>query len=161
MPIPPLQATPNLERLLVPNEEIIYTAKLHPLYGWSILLAALVLAILGWWMKPLWFVALIAAWVYHLPFQNFEMAVTTQRILIRQGRFKIGMAAYQGADLREWVVHQTLLQSVLHMGSVLLKLTDPASPEKNRTTHVLELNGIWHPLTLIEALETLQREDLK
>ena len=42
MPIPPLQATPNLERLLMPDEGIIYTAKLHPLYGWPILLAAVV-----------------------------------------------------------------------------------------------------------------------
>lgn len=158
MPTPPLQAVPNLERLLLPDEGIIYTAKLHPFYGWPFLLAAIVLAVLGWWVKPLWFLALIAAWVYHLPFQNFEMAVTTQRILVRQGRFKIGLAAYHGNQLKEWVVHQTLLQSVLHMGSVLLKLTDMASPEKNRTTMVLELNGIWHPLTLIEALETLQRE---
>lgn len=157
MPTPPLQATPHLSRLLLPDEAIIYTAKLHPLYGWPFLLAAILLAVLGWWLKPLWFLALIAVWVYSLPFQNFEMAITTQRILLRQGRFRIGLAAFEGRQLKEWVVHQSLLQSLFHKGTVILHLVDPTLTDKNRTLRVLELNGIWHPLTLIEALETLQR----
>lgn len=158
MTLPPLQKIPNLERLLLPDETVIYTARLHPLFGWQFLFAAIAFTLLGWWLKPLWFAVLLMAWVYYLPFKNFEMAVTTQRILLRQGRFQIGLMAFEGTQLREWVVHQTLLQTVCHAGTVILKLTDMTMPEKSRTTRMIELNGIWHPLTLIEALETLQRE---
>ena len=148
--LPPLQPTPNLSRLLAPEEEIIYTAKLHPFYGFWWLGLGLLAAGLGLWLKPLWLVALVLGFIYLLPFRNFEMAVTTRRLLVRQGRFGITLEGILGEKIVEWHIRQHLLQTWLHAGTVTIRV------EENKTLRTIALPWLWHPMTFIEALETLQ-----
>jgi hypothetical protein len=148
--LPPLAPTPHLARLLAPDEVIIYTAKLHPLHGWPWLLAAICLALVGWWVKPLWLVAGVLGWVYALALRNFEGAVTTRRLLLRHGRLAISIEGILGEKIAEWRVQQTLLQRLLHAGQIHLVL------KEGNTLRPLNLVWLWHPLSFIEALETLQ-----
>lgn len=150
MSLPPLQPVPHLERLLAPTEELIYTAKLHPLHGWPWLLGALVLACLGWWWKPLWLGAGVLFIIYTLALRNFEGAITTHRLLLRHGRFGVQTEGVLGEKIAEWQVSQTLLQRPLRAGTVQLVL------KEGNALRPLKLSWLWHPFTFIEALETLQ-----
>lgn len=156
MVLPVLQPVPHLERLLAPDEVIIYTPKLHPLYGWPWLLGGLAVAIVGWWFKPLGLVAAGLWVVYWSPHNNFEAAVTTRRLLLRQGRMAVETEGILGNNIIEWHVTQTFWQQLLRAGSLRLVL-------KDREAHrPLVLPWVFHPFTIVEALETLQlkpRED--
>jgi hypothetical protein len=148
--LPPLAPVPHLVRLLAPDEVIIYTAKLHPLHGWPWLLAALLVAVAGWWLKPLWLVSLVLVGIYGLALQNFECAVTTRRLLLRQGRFGVSTEGILGEKIAEWHVTQRLVQQPLRAGMVLLML------KEGNALRPLTLLWLWHPFSFIEALETLQ-----
>ena len=150
MSLPPLASVPHLERLLAPNEEIIYTAKLHPLHGWPWLLAAVLFGGAGWWWQPLWLSAIVLLFIYSLALRNFAGAVTTHRLLLRYGRFGVQTEGILGEKLAEWRVAQSLLQRLLHAGTVQLVV------KESNTLRPLTLLWLWHPLTFIEALETLQ-----
>jgi hypothetical protein len=150
MSLPPLAPVPHLGRLLAPDEEIIYTAKLHPLHDWPWLLGATFFGLLGWWWKPLWLMAIGLLFIYSLALRNFEGAVTTRRLLLRGGRFAIQTEGILGEKLTEWRVEQTLLQRLFRAGTVYLVL------KEGNTLRPLTLRWLWHPFTFIEALETLQ-----
>ncbi len=141
---------PHLRRLLVPEEEAIYTMKLHPLHGWPWLVGAVLVAIVGWWWKPLWVLATGLFVLYTLALQNFEGVVTTHRLLLRYGRFGVSTEGILGEKLASWQVEQTLLQRVLHAGSLRLIV------KEGGTLRPLVIRWLWHPFTFIEALETLQ-----
>lgn len=152
MPTPPLQRTPNLSRLFGPGEVVVYTAKLHPLHGWPYGLAAL---IAGWaaWMLwwPLALPALLLAIVYFLPFIHWECAVTTNRLLVRHGRFKIALDAIDPDKLDHCQLHQNTFTSLLHCGTVILNL----NAGREHVLHKLALPFLWHPMSFLEALTTL------
>lgn len=148
--LPPLAPVPHLARLLAPDEVIIYTAKLHPCYGWPWSLSAVALSLVGWWFKPLWLVALVLLLVYSMALRNFEGAVTTRRLLIRQGRFGVSTEGILGEKIAEWSVTQTPLQQLLRAGNVQLVL------KEGNVLRNLTFNWLWHPFSFIEALETLQ-----
>lgn len=149
-PLPPLQPIPNLRRLLAPDETVIYTAKLHPLHGWPWLLAGLGLIVLSLWWQVLLGVGLLVLLVYAMPFKTNEIAVTTHRLLVRVGVFKLRMEGITGVQLEEWALEQNLLQTLLHTGKVVVKV------KEGRDLRDIVLKKIWHPMTFVEALETLQ-----
>lgn len=148
--LPPLQATPNLDRLLVPGEEVIYTARLHPLYGFPWLLGGLALFAAGWLWSWFWLLAIIPLVIYYLPFYHFELAVTTQRLLLRQGRFGVMTEGTLAEKLEDWHVNQHLFQALLHAGTMTLRI------EENRSLRLLTIPWLRNPMSFIEALETLQ-----
>lgn len=152
MPTPPLQRTPTLSRLLGPNEVIVYTAKLHPLHGWPWLLAALISYTLAY---AVWFGFTIPAvpftMIYILPFFTNEIAVTTHRLLLRHGRFHLHLDSIDANHLDHYQMHQNPLQAILHMGHIILNLI----AGKEKVLHQIHLNHLWHPITFLEALTTL------
>jgi hypothetical protein len=153
MPLPPLSFTPHLSRLLAPGETVVYTAKLHPLYGWPWLLAA-ILCSLPAFTQPSWghwFIlpatALFA--IYLLPFRNWQCAVTNKRLLLRFGRFGITVNDIPPDHINHVQLKHNLFLSALHTGHVTLNLI------KGKDIAPIQLNYLWHPMTFLEALETL------
>ncbi len=151
--LPPLAHVPHLERLLAPDEVIIYTAKLHPLYGFGWLLAGLLALYGGIWLKPLWLFAVLLFGIYAIPFRNFEMAITTRRLLLRHGFMRLNMEGIMATKLEDWRVQQTLVQSFMHTGHLTLHV------QEGKNLREITLPWIWHPITLVEALETLQMNE--
>ncbi|MCP5405578.1 MAG: hypothetical protein H6922_05110 [Pseudomonadaceae bacterium] len=150
MSLPPLQPTPNISRLLGPGETVVYTAKLHPLHGWPWLLAALAVVALAYATNAyLALLALPLLTVYLLPFRIWEAAVTTHRLLLRHGRFRIALDAIDPDHLDHYQLHQNPFTSLLHCGDVILAL------RLHRTVTYLPLPSIWHPMSFLEALTTL------
>lgn len=149
-PLPPLQRVPQLERLLAPGESIIYTAKLHPLYGWWFGLIALVCLGLSY-IWP-WTLAgtLVFATLYLAPFLKNEIAVTTHRLLLRVGRFNLATEDFTGEQLTNWRINQSAVDNALHTGNVVIDVTVAGEDRRIVLTH------LWHPVTFIQALETLQ-----
>jgi Bacterial PH domain len=151
MALPPLSATPHVSRLLAPDEVIIYTAKLHPLHGWPWLLGAGLVGLLGLRVVAILVVpAFVLGGIYLLAFRHFEMAVTTRRLLLRWGRFGTQLEGILPEKLEDWRVQQSVWQSMLHAGTLTLRV------KEGRELRVIALPWVWHPLTLVEALETLQ-----
>ncbi|NBX85650.1 MAG: hypothetical protein EBQ80_00160, partial [Proteobacteria bacterium] len=149
-PLPPLQPVPHLQRLLAPEETIIYTAKLHPLFGWPWLLGGVLLVGLSLWWGIFLGLGLMVLLVYALPFKTNEIAVTTHRLLLRVGLFQLRTEGIGSVQLEEWQLRQNLLQALLHTGCVTIKV------KEGRDLRTVVLNKLWHPMTFVEALETLQ-----
>lgn len=154
MGLPPLQPVPVISRLLAPDEQIIYTARFHPFLGWYWLCLGVGCAVLGavYGLWPLWGVSAICCWLWGIPFFVNEMAVTNLRLLLRVGKFKLRMEAISATQLETWRVRQTLLTNLLHCGTVVLVVRE------GRDMRHIVLPWVWHPVTFIEALETLQPE---
>ncbi|MBI1308494.1 MAG: PH domain-containing protein [Proteobacteria bacterium] len=149
-PLPPLQKVPTIERLLAPGERVIYTAKLHPLFGWYWAVAGFLLMGLGYFWAPLALLGLPPLGVYWLAFRNNEVAVTTHRLLVRRGVGKIYLEAVLAEHIDDWRLKQSLLGQLLHMGTVSVGVHDASD------TRALVFTYMWHPLSFLEALETLQ-----
>lgn len=150
MTLPPLQPTPNLSRLLGPDETAIYTCKLHPVHGLRWLLGALLLTGLAWWLSPWFLVAAIPCLaIYWLPFHNHEVLVSSKRLLVRHGRFSVHVDAIDREHLDHYQLHQTTIGSLLHFGTVILNL------RANRDIRTVTLKTLWHPMSFLEALTTL------
>ena len=152
MATPPLQRTPTLTRLLGPGEVIVYTAKLHPLHGWPWLLGAILCALAAWYIT-VWLAlpALILLLVYWLPFYTWEAAVTTHRLLLRHGRFKLALDTIDPPHLNHYQLHQNPILHTLHCGHIILNL----EAGREHVLHKIHLPYIWHPMSLLEALTTL------
>jgi hypothetical protein len=148
--LPPIRPVPHLERLLAPGEEILYTGKLHPFHGWPWLLAAVIVILLGLRMPLLLPVGLVLMMIYALAFHNFQVAVTTRRLLYRYGRFGVNTEGFLANKIEDWQVHQTFLQTILHAGTLRIQIED------NRNLRPIYIPWLWHPMTFVEALETLQ-----
>lgn len=149
--MPPLYPTPNLSRLLGPEERIIHTAKLHPFHGFPWLLAAFACVALAYAVWP-WFAlaALVPAVIYWLPFHNHEVAVTTHRVLVRHGRFSVHTDAIEPEHLDHYQFHQHTIPGLFHCGNIVLNLQ--AGRHHMRE---LPLPHMWHPMTFLEAVTTL------
>lgn len=149
--LPPLQPVPHVARLLAPQEQIIYTAKLHFLHGWPWLLASisfLALAFFIWWGMV--FFALPLLIIYSIPFRTNEIAVTTHRLLLRIGRFKLTIEGVTSDRMEEWFVGQTAIQNILRSGDIIIGVKEGKDLRK------IYLHQLAHPMSFIEALETLQ-----
>ncbi len=149
--LPPLAKVPHLRRLLWPGEEVIYTAKLHWLNGWYWLVGlgmVMGLAVL----VNAWFGLLVAVFggLYGVVFVTNEIAVTSQRLLLRIGTFRLMVMTVEPTELAEWKLVQNPLTSLLRAGEVTLVLR--AGREAERLTLPL----LAHPMTFLEALETLE-----
>lgn len=149
-PLPPLQPVPTLERLLAPGEVILYTAKLHPLYGAPLALLALACALAAWWQPVAALGSLFFLTLYLVPLRKNEIAVTSKRLLLRIGRFKLLTETVSGDQLINWRVAQSAVDNLLHVGTVQLTFSELGQ------TRQLVLTHLWHPVSFIEALETLQ-----
>lgn len=158
--LPPLSPTPHLSRLLIPGETILYAPKLHPLYGWPTLLLILALftatLLLASQYGPIWLLGLVPAglltFIHSLPFQHFEMAITTHRLLLRYGRFSITLNDIPPEHIDHIQLNQTPLSSLLHAGHLTLNL------RKGNTLVPLTFPWLWHPFTTLEALQALQHK---
>lgn len=148
--LPPLQRVPTLERLLVPGEAIIYTGKLHPFYGWPFALLALLCGTGAYWLPWLMLGVLAFGTLYLVPLRKNEIAVTSQRLLLRTGRFKLVTETLTGEQLLNWRIAQSAVDNIFHTGTVMLSVKDPDG------TRPVVLTQLWHPVSFIEALETLQ-----
>lgn len=149
MSLPPLTRTKYLSRLLGPEEVILYTGRLHPFHGFGWLAAAVAFLMLArWW---LWFVvpALGFLIVYQLPFNNTEIVVTSYRLLLRRGRCRVHLDAIDAHHLDHYQLHQTPFSVFFHYGTVILNL------DTVQDIRALTLKTIWHPMTFLEALTTL------
>lgn len=149
-PLPPLQRVPTLERLLVPGEAIIYTGKLHPFYGWPLGLLTLLCGALAYWWPWMLTGVIVFGVLYLAPLRKNEIAVTSHRLLLRIGRFKLVTETIEGDQLVNWRIAQSAVDNVFHTGTVLLNFSELG------VTRKLVLNYLWHPVSFIEALETLQ-----
>lgn len=153
MALPPLSATPHLTRLLAPGEMLVYTARLHPLYGWPWLLAAAVAAlpaVLGWgWGVYAIVPATVLFIIYLLPFRNWECAVTNKRLLLRFGLFSLTFNDIPPGHINHLQLKHTVLLDKLHAGHLTLHL------QAGNQIHPLTLKYLWHPFTFLQALETL------
>jgi hypothetical protein len=151
MALPPTQRVPTLRRLLVPGEAIIYTAKFYPLRGWPWLLGGgLLLLASEWWpllLAPS--IALIIWWI--MPFRTNQVAVTSQRLLLRLGTARLQLEAIDGKRISSWVVTQSVLEAAAHCGTVTITVDEDGSKR------LIQLTWLWHPLTFVEALETLEQ----
>lgn len=148
--LPPLQRVPNLRRLLAPGEALVYTAKIHPMFGWPFGLVALGFLLLSYW----WPVALLGTVIFsilHLePLRRNEIAVTSERLLLRVGHFRLLTEAFDGKQLQGWHLHQSILDNALHTGTMVV------TARVGEESRDIILRWLWHPLTFVEALETLQ-----
>lgn len=152
MALPPLQPVPHLRRLLVPGEEILYTAKFHPLRGWWLLFPGMALVVASHWVVPLLAFGLLTLWVWALPFKTNEVAVTNKRLLVRLGWWHLKLEAIDRSQIEAWALDHNVVASWLHCGDVSIGLKDGTD------VRVLELPWLWHPMTFLEALETLQED---
>ena len=151
MPLPPLAPVPHLRRLLYPEEQIIYTARLHWLNGWPLLASAVVCGVLGlavWGWLALVGVPMLM--YYFVPFRTNEIAVTTHRLLLRTGRRTLRMESVEAGQLVDWELVQTPVTNVLNAGAVTLQVRE------DRDVRNLPLPLLQHPLSFLEALETLE-----
>ncbi|PIZ30756.1 MAG: hypothetical protein COY40_03905 [Alphaproteobacteria bacterium CG_4_10_14_0_8_um_filter_53_9] len=149
MALPPLRPTPHLTPLLAPEEEIIYTAQLHPLHG----IGWLAFAVLFFAMMRLHLVFLlpcaVCVSIYLIPFKTNEVAVTTHRLLLRMGRFRLAYNDIEPDDLNHWQFYQNPITNVLGGGAIILNL------DKGAEVIPLRMPHLRHPLKFIEALGTL------
>jgi hypothetical protein len=154
--LPPLAPIPNLRRLLTPEEVLLYTVKFHPLRGWQYLLACLVS--LGFsYVWPLFILPCIAFFVlWRIPFMTNEVAVTNDRLLLRTGMFKILLEAIPDEALLHWKLEQNAMDVALHSGRVIMRVRGESGPMRE-----IVLDWVWHPMTLLEALQALQDEKFR
>lgn len=140
---------PNLMRLLAPGESLLYTARLHPLYGWWFgVLAALCLGLSYIWPWTLLGTVVFSV-LYLVPFYKNEIAVTTHRLLLRVGRFQLVTEDFTSEQILNWHIHQTIVDNILNAGTVLIDVRE------GTTVRRVVLARVRSPLTFVQALETL------
>lgn len=150
MSLPPLSKTPNVSRLLGPGEVVIYTGRLHPIHGVQWLAGFIALLLLARFTTPYLLIpALGCLQVYILPFLNTEIAVTSDRLLVRHGRFSVHLDVIDPGQLDHYQLHQNIASHKMHFGTLILNLVSAGGMQK------LVLEDVWHPLSLLEALTTL------
>lgn len=155
MSLPPLAPIPNLRRLLTPEETLLYTVKFHPLRGWPLLLGALA-CLAASYIFPLAILPCALLFLFwYIPLHSNEVAVTNNRLLVRIGRFKLFMEAFDDSNLLRWKVEQNALDVFLHTGRVVLRIRESAAVRE------VVLPWVWHPMTLLEALQAMQDEQFR
>lgn len=155
MSLPPLAPIPNLRRLLTPEETLLYTVRFHPLRGWPFLFGALGCLILSYYVPLAILPCAVLAILWYIPLMSNEVAVTDDRLLVRIGRFRLMMEAFDDASLLRWRVEQNALDVFLHTGRVVLRIREATMVRE------IVLNWVWHPMTLLEALQAMQEEQFR
>ncbi len=155
MSLPPLEPIPNLKRLLTPEETLLYTVRFHPLRGWPFLLSAALSLGLSYLFPPAILLTVVFAVLWYIPLSSNEIAVTSDRLLLRIGRFQLQMEAFDDASLLRWRVEQNALDVLLHTGRVVLRIREATSVRE------VTLNWVWHPMTFLEALQAMQDEQFQ
>jgi hypothetical protein len=149
-----MKATPvrlpiHLSRLLLPGEKALYSVLWYPLRDWPWLLAGIILLVLS--LRAVFFLVLALAVLFrwNLPRLTNVVVVTNRRLLLRLGDFKMRTEAFDASQIDGWRVRQNLPMVLLHVGTVELDVR-----HGNGVT-TLVLPWVWHPLSLVEALEQL------
>jgi uncharacterized membrane protein YdbT with pleckstrin-like domain len=147
-----LTRAPSLQRLLTPNETLLYTVRFHYLRGWWVLALALgcFAASYQWPLAILPFLVLMGLW--YLPLHTNEVAVTNDRLLLRTGWMRIVLQAIEDQNIIRWELTQNALGSMLDCGTVLIWVREAASSRQ------IVLDWVSHPVVLLEALQALQDE---
>lgn len=155
MSLPPLAPIPNLRRLLTPEETLLYTVRFHPLRGWPFLFGALGCLILSYYVPLAILPCAVLAILWYIPLMSNEVAVTNDRLLVRIGRFRLMMEAFDDASVMRWRVEQNALDVLLHTGRVVLRIREATAVRE------VTMNWVWHPMTLLEALQAMQDEQFR
>jgi|GEM_PF-6973666 len=150
MSLPPLRRVPALRRLLAPGEAIVYTALFYPLRGWYWLLPCALCLIGSRWWTPLMLPTVLFFVFWVVPFFTNQVAVTTERLLMRVGGFRLRLEMIDNGDIESWRLEQNVLTSLLRCGTVVISVNDVG------TLRHVRLTWLWHPMSFLEALETLQ-----
>lgn len=147
-----LGRAPKLSRLLTPEETLIYTVRFHPLRGWPVLLLALAAGVAAYWEILMLVPAVMLAGLWYLPIYTNEVAVTDDRLLLRTGWMSLLLEAIEDQNLLRWELSQGAIGSMLDFGTVRIRVREAAS------TREIVLKWVWHPVTLLEALQAMQDE---
>lgn len=145
---PPL---PVVTFLLQPDERITHSAKPHLFNGWRWLAGALAAAVIAFYIPYVWPLAVVLLAVYALPFARTEIAVTTHRLLVRQGRFHLETEEIMPHYLEDWHLDQNILTTQVHCGTVRLTI------RKGKEVRYLQIPNIAHPIRFLRALEDLRK----
>ena len=154
MALPPLHRVPALERLLAPGEQIVYTPVFHPLRGWQWLLPAGICLLLSRWWPAFILPTVILFLIWAIPFFTNQLAITTERLLLRTGCFRLVLEMVDNGEIAGWAIHQNLITSLLRCGTVVVDVVE----EGESNVRHIRLPWVWHPMSFIEALETLQTD---
>jgi hypothetical protein len=154
MSTPSLQSVPQLERLLAPEEFLIYTARFSVFRGWKWLFAGTVLwcaaAVWQSWGLVLPGAVFLGIWV--TPFITNELAISNKRLMLRVGDFYLRTEAIPSERLESWSIRQNLISSFFHSGTVIIHVKEGMEMRK------LIFRWLKNPITFTQALETLQPE---
>ena len=147
-----LNRAPCLQRLLVPNETLLYTVRFHYLRGWWMLVLALgcFAASYQWPLALGPFMMFLVLW--YIPLKTNEVAVTNDRLLLRTGWLKLKLEVIEDQSVIRWELNQNVLGSLFDCGTVTIRVRETAS------TREIVLRWISHPVVFLEALQALQDE---
>lgn len=147
-----LTHAPSLQNLLVPEEQLLYTLRFHPLRGWPLLVLALgcFAASYYWPLAFAPFLLLIGLW--YLPLYTNEVAVTNSRLLLRTGWLKLLLETIEDQSIIRWKLEQNAIGSLTDTGQVVILVREMAS------TREIVLDWVWHPVRFLEALQAMQDE---
>lgn len=143
---------PVVTFLLQPDERVAHIARPHLFNGVVWLLATVASAAMAATLWPiLWPLSVVLLAVYILPFTRTEIAITTHRLLVRQGRFKLTTEEIMPHYLEDWHLDQNVLTTLLHCGSVILTI------RKGKEVRQLRIPHVAHPIRFLRALENLRK----
>lgn len=147
-----LTRAPSLQRLLTPNETLLYTVRFHYLRGWWMLMLALgcFAASYQWPLALAPFMVLLGLW--YMPLHTNEVAVTDDRLMLRTGWLHLKLEVIEDQNIIRWEMTQNVLGSLLNCGTVRIRVREAAS------TREIVLGWVSHPVVFLEALQALQDE---
>lgn len=146
-----MSTLPVVTFLLQPDERITHIAKPHLLSGFRWFAAAAITATAALYVPYLWPLTVILLAFYALPFMRTEIAVTTHRLLVRQGRFHLETEEIMPHYLEDWHLDQTVFTTLMHCGTVRLTI------RKGKEVRYLHIPAIAHPIKFLRALEDLRK----
>lgn len=149
-----LMRAPRLQRLLTPEEKLLYTVRFHPLRGWWVLLPGLACMAAAWWWPPALLPGLLLLGLWYLPLYTNEVAVTDDRLLMRTGWLNLRLIPLQDETILRWEMTQTALGSLLDYGTVQIIVRE----RELAGTRVFTLPWVWGPVTFLEAMQAMQDE---
>lgn len=142
---------PVVNFLLQPDERITHTARPHFFSGFGWLAGAGAVAAIALYIPYIWPAAVLLLAVYALPFARTEIAVTTHRLLVRQGRFHLETEEIMPHYLEDWHLDQNILTTQVHCGTVTLTI------RKGKEVRHLRIASLAHPIRFLRALEDLRK----
>lgn len=149
--LPPSAPVPDLMQLLAPDEQLIYAPHLHWLNGWGYLAGAwvsgMVALYLGWYWLLLVGAGLVFA--YSVPFRTNQIAITSHRLLLRVGRWRLRLNDISPGHINHYQFSQTPFTNIVGSGELILHLN------KGKDLVPVTLPYVQKPMVFLEALGTL------